>query len=68
MTASSALSKTTKKESPSVASSRPPWAAKAARRSAAWRSRTAVYAALPSDSSSRVEPSMSENRKVSVAA
>ena len=49
-------------------SSRPPWAAKAARRSAAWRSRTVVYAALPSVSSSRVEPSMSENRKVSVAA
>ena len=64
-TARGAEGKTAKKASPSVLISVPSPAAIASRSRAWWRSRRSVYAS-PSDSSSRVLPSMSVNRKVTV--
>ncbi len=61
-----AVGKATKKASPWVSTSTPPFAVQAARMSRRCSARAAAYPSLPSSCRSLVEPSTSVNRKVTV--
>src|SRR6188508_2653812 len=64
--ASSARRNATKKASPCVSTSLPPAPAAAARTIRRWSSRAAPYRSAPRERSSRVDPSTSLKRKVTV--
>jgi hypothetical protein len=65
-TAAAALPKTAKNESPLRSISIPPAASNASRSSRLCAASASLYRSRPSAFSSRVEPSMSVNRKVTV--
>jgi hypothetical protein len=61
-----AVGNATKKASPCVSTSTPPWRSKASRMTRRCSARCLPYSSAPSSCNSRVEPSMSVKRKVTV--
>ena len=66
--APAAVGKATKKASPCVSTSTPPSATNASRSTRRWPARASAYSSGPTRRNSRVDPSMSVNRNVTVPA